>query len=100
MRLPGRLPPPVEKVGLVRHPETPAPIQGTVRATELRIAPEVSGHLATIRVRKGAHVKAGDVVAELSALELIASVEQARAARIRARWPIATTSTPVCATRR
>jgi HlyD family secretion protein len=67
-------------VYLVRHPETPAPIQGTVRATELRIAPEVSGHLATMRVRKGAHVKAGDVVAELSALELIASVEQARAA--------------------
>jgi HlyD family secretion protein len=40
----------------------------------------VGGHLAAVRVRKGAHVKRGDVLAELSALELSASVEQARAA--------------------
>jgi len=61
------------------RPEPQVPIQGVVRATELRIAPEVSGHLAAIRVREGQHVHAGDVVAELSALELNASLGQARA---------------------
>src|SRR5262245_31703741 len=55
-------------------------ISGVVRATEIRVAPEVGGQLATIKVQKGARVRAGDVVAELSALELTASVGQARAA--------------------
>jgi len=65
---------------LVLRPDPPAPIQGVVRGTEVRIAPEVGGHLAAIRVRKGDHVSSGEVVAELSALELTAAVEQARAA--------------------
>src|SRR5262245_1663120 len=60
--------------------EATAPIVGVVRATEVRIAPEVGGQLAAIKVEKGARVRAGDVVAELSALELTASVAQARAA--------------------
>jgi HlyD family secretion protein len=64
----------------VRRAGVPAPIQGVVRATEIRIAPEVGGHLAVVRVSKGVHVKAGDVIAELSTLELTASVQQARAA--------------------
>src|SRR5258705_6949105 len=55
-------------------------IAGVVRATEIRVAPEVGGQLATVKVQKGARVRAGDVVAELSALELTASVAQARAA--------------------
>jgi HlyD family secretion protein len=62
------------------QPEPPAPITGVVRATEIRVAPEVGGQLASIKVQKGARVRAGDVVAELSALELIAAVAQARAA--------------------
>src|SRR5262249_51575404 len=57
-----------------------APIVGIVRATEIRVAPEVGGQLAAIKVRKGDRVRAGDVVAELSALELTAAVGQARAA--------------------
>jgi len=57
-----------------------APLVGVVRATEIRVAPEVGGQLAAIKVRKGAQVRAGEVVAELSALELTASVGQARAA--------------------
>src|SRR5256885_8736551 len=57
-----------------------SPIVGIVRATEIRVAPEVGGQLAAIKVRKGDRVHAGDVVAELSALELTASVAQARAA--------------------
>ena len=48
--------------------------------TEVRLAPEVGGQLATIKVAKGARVRAGAVVAELSALELTAAVAQARAA--------------------
>jgi HlyD family secretion protein len=56
------------------------PIAGVVRATEVRIAPEVGGQLATIKVHKGDTVRAGHIVAELSAIELTASVGQARAA--------------------
>jgi HlyD family secretion protein len=57
-----------------------SPIVGVVRTTEVRVAPEVGGQLAAIKVQKGARVRAGDVVAELSALELTAAVAQARAA--------------------
>jgi HlyD family secretion protein len=61
--------------------EAAAPsIVGVVRTTEIRLAPEVGGQLAAIKVRKGDRVHAGDVVAELSALELTASVAQAKAA--------------------
>jgi HlyD family secretion protein len=55
-------------------------IVGVVRTTEVRVAPEVGGQLAAIKVHKGARVRAGDVVAELSAVELTAAVGQARAA--------------------
>jgi HlyD family secretion protein len=68
-------------VYLLRQSETPPPIQGVVHATELRVAPEVGGHLAVVHVHEGVRVKRGDVLAELSAVELSASVEQARAAR-------------------
>ena len=60
--------------------EAALPIVGVVRLTEIRVAPEVGGQLAAINVRKGNRVRAGDVVAELSALELTASVAQARTA--------------------
>src|SRR5271157_2111346 len=62
------------------HPAPVGPIPGVVRATEVRVAPEVGGQLAAIKVHKGDTVRAGDVVAELSALELSAAVVQARAA--------------------
>jgi HlyD family secretion protein len=55
-------------------------LSGVVRATEVRVAPEVGGQLAAIKVEKGARVRSGDVVAELSADELTAAVAQARAA--------------------
>ena len=61
---------------------SPAPkprIVGVVRVTEVRVAPEVAGQLASIKVQKDAQVHAGDVVAELSAEELTAAVVQARA---------------------
>jgi HlyD family secretion protein len=61
------------------RPEAAAPIVGVVRTTEIRVAPEVGGQLTAIRVHKGDRVRAGDVVAMLSAIELTASVAQARA---------------------
>jgi HlyD family secretion protein len=62
------------------RPEATPPIVGVVLATEVRIAPEVDGQLTIIKARKGDRVRAGDVMAELSAIELTASVGQARAA--------------------
>jgi HlyD family secretion protein len=58
----------------------PAQIVGVVRSTEVRVEPEVNGQLVSIAVAKGAHVRAGDVVAQLSAVELTAQADQARAA--------------------
>ena len=62
------------------RPQPTMPIVGVVRSTEIRVAPEVGGQLAAIKVQKGSNVKAGEIVAELSALELTAAVAQARAA--------------------
>jgi HlyD family secretion protein len=62
------------------RPVPAVPIAGVVRATEIRLAPEVGGQLAAIKVHKGDTVRAGDVVAELSAIDLTAAVAQARAA--------------------
>ena len=39
------------------------PILGMVRQTEIRIAPEVSGRLASIAVAPGQHVRRGDLLA-------------------------------------
>ena len=63
-----------------RRPGSPAPIVGVVRATEVRVEPEVNGQLVSIAVAKGARVQAGDVLARLSAVELTAQADQARAA--------------------
>jgi HlyD family secretion protein len=64
----------------VRGSESAAPIVGVVRATEVRIEPEVNGQLVSIEVKKGAQVHKGDVLAKLSAVELTAQADQARAA--------------------
>src|ERR1700759_1674101 len=63
-----------------RRPEQPGTIVGVVRATEVRVEPEVNGQLVSIAVAKGAQVQAGDVLARLSAVELTAQADQARAA--------------------
>jgi HlyD family secretion protein len=65
---------------LARGSGTETPIIGVVRATEVRVEPEVAGQLVSIAVEKGAHVHAGDILARLSAVELTAQVTQARAA--------------------
>src|ERR1700754_4295616 len=63
-----------------RRSGSPVSIVGVVRATEVRIEPEVNGQLVSIAVKKGAQVRAGDVLARLSAVELTAQADQARAA--------------------
>jgi HlyD family secretion protein len=63
-----------------RRPGSAATIVGIVRATEVRVEPEVDGQLMSIAVEKGDHVHAGDVLARLSAVELTAQADQARAA--------------------
>jgi HlyD family secretion protein len=55
-------------------------IVGVVRTTEVRVEPEVNGQLMSITVEKGSQVHAGDVLAKLSAVELTAQADQARAA--------------------
>src|ERR1700754_5091668 len=64
----------------VRRSGSAATIVGVVRATEVRIEPEVDGQLVSIAVEKGAQVHAGDVLARLSAVELTAQADQARPA--------------------
>src|SRR4030081_3507126 len=63
-----------------RRPDSCAAIVGVVRATEVRVEPEVNGQLVSIAVEKGARVHAGDVLARLFAVELTAQADQARAA--------------------
>ena len=67
-------------ITFARRSESAATIVGVVRATEVRVEPEVTGQLMSISVEKGARVHAGDVLARLSAVELTAQVDQARAA--------------------
>jgi HlyD family secretion protein len=63
-----------------RRSGSAATIVGVVRATEVRVEPEVDGQLVSIAVEKGVQVHAGDVLARLSAVELTAQADQARAA--------------------
>ena len=72
-------------VGSVRSPTLSAeqakpPIPGMVRQTEIRIAPETTGRLATIAVIPGQHVHKGDLLAVLDNPELTAAVGEAKAA--------------------
>jgi HlyD family secretion protein len=60
--------------------EAAAPLIGVVRATEVRVEPEVTGQLVSIAAKQGDHVHTGEILARLSAIELTAQVAQARAA--------------------
>jgi HlyD family secretion protein len=57
-----------------------SPIPGMVRQTEIRIAPDATGRLATIAVNPGDHVRRGDLLARLDNPELAASVGEAKSA--------------------
>jgi HlyD family secretion protein len=56
------------------------PIPGMVRQTEIRIAPDATGRLATIAVNPGDRVHRGDLLATLDNPELAASVGEAKSA--------------------
>jgi HlyD family secretion protein len=61
--------------------ERPAPpIAGMVRQTEIRIAPDTTGRLASVAVGPGQHVRKGDLLAVLDNPDLTAAVEEAKAA--------------------
>jgi HlyD family secretion protein len=61
------------------------PIPGMVRQTEIRIAPEATGRLATIAVISGQHVHKGDLLAVLDNPELTAAFGEAKAAAVSAK---------------
>src|SRR5215813_13310987 len=67
------------------RPAPPRPAIGMVRATEIKIAPEVSGHIAALPVQAGTPVAAGTVVVELSNPELDAAVGEAEATVLEAK---------------
>ena len=56
------------------------PLPGMVRQTEIRIAPETTGRLATIAVIAGQQVHKGDLLAVLDNPELTSAVGEAKAA--------------------
>ncbi|MCW6511849.1 HlyD family secretion protein [Lichenifustis flavocetrariae] len=56
------------------------PILGMVRRTEIRIAPEVSGRLASIAVAPGRHVRRGDLLAVIDNPDITAALAEAKAA--------------------
>jgi HlyD family secretion protein len=64
---------------------TAVAIPGVVRETEIHIAPEISGRLASVLVTAGQKVRKGDILAALSTPELAASLEEAKAAAAQAR---------------
>ena len=64
----------------IHRPDPKVTLIGVVRTTEVRVEPEVDGQLVSIAVQKGGRVHVGDVLAKLSALELTAQADQARAA--------------------
>ena len=70
----------VASVANVSAEQAKPPIPGMVRQTEIRIAPETTGRLATIAVIPGQHVHKGDLLAVLDNPDLTAAVGEAKAA--------------------
>jgi HlyD family secretion protein len=66
-------------IWMPRHHAAPA-IAGMVRQTEIRIAPEITGRLASIEVQAGQTVRKGELLAVLSNPELAAALGEAEAA--------------------
>jgi HlyD family secretion protein len=63
--------------------ESPA-IAGLVQRTRLRVAPEITGRLALVTVKRGQAVHSGDTLAVLENPELAATLGEARATAARA----------------
>jgi HlyD family secretion protein len=63
-----------------QRPAAAPPTAGMVRQTEIRIAPEITGRLASIAVHAGQPVRTGELLAQLASPELQASLGEAQAA--------------------
>lgn len=70
---------------LVPRQAAAPPIAGMVRQTEIRIAPEITGRLASVEVHAGQAVRKGEMLAVLDNPELAASLGEAKAAAASAR---------------
>lgn len=70
----------VAVVGFFLLRKGPEIIQGQAEATEYRVSSKVPGRILEFRVKEGQTVKAGDTLAILEAPEVMAKMEQARAA--------------------
>lgn len=70
----------VAVVGFFMLRKGPEIIQGQAEASEYRVSSKVPGRILEFRVKEGETVKAGDTLAILEAPEILAKMEQARAA--------------------
>ena len=70
----------VAVVGFFMLRKGPEIVQGQAEVTEYRVSSKVPGRILEFRVKEGDAVKAGDTLAILEAPDVIAKLEQARAA--------------------
>ncbi|WP_331373369.1 HlyD family secretion protein [Sinorhizobium chiapasense] len=76
---------PLATAEVSRAQEAERSIPGMVRRTEIRIAPEISGRLASVAVSPGETVRKGDLLAIVDSPDLVASVGEAKAVAASAR---------------
>lgn len=70
----------VAVVGFFMLRKGPEVVQGQAEVTEYRVSSKVPGRILEFRVKEGQSVKAGDTLAILEAPDVMAKMEQARAA--------------------
>ncbi len=70
----------VAVVGFFMLRKGPEIIQGQAEVTEYRVSSKVPGRILEFRVKEGQQVNAGDTLAILEAPDVVAKMEQARAA--------------------
>ena len=71
----------VAVVGFFMLRKGPEIIQGQAEVTEYRVSSKVPGRILEFRVKEGQSVNAGDTLAILEAPDVVAKMEQARAAK-------------------
>ena len=71
----------VAVVGFFLLKKGPEIIEGQAEATEYRVSSKVPGRILELRVKEGERVEAGDTLAILEAPEVLAKMEQAKAAQ-------------------
>ena len=71
----------VALVGFLALRKGPEIVQGQAEVTEYRVSSKVPGRILEFRVKEGQHVEAGDTLVLLEAPDVVAKLEQARAAQ-------------------